>query len=462
MKLHIQWKGVIKKNYHQVLFVFAAFLVMVLAGYFFVSGILRDRLEKEKPSFVFVSTDMAERTLNFIKEKNLDTTTVLLAKLEDTGIFQRLPMLNIPAYTVSIANVLNGIEEDIKKDWGEIGFTAPEAHVLIVDDIASNLEVARGLLSFYRMNIDTASSGQEAVELARKNHYDIIFMDHMMPNMDGIEATAAIRSLSIRDTPVIALTANAVTGVREMFIEKGFNDYLSKPIEITELDAVIARWIPPEKRVDVESPLARGPAESTELTIPGVDTARGISLTGGTEAGYRKVLAQFYKDAQGRLGPLQHLPEPEALSVFVSQVHALKSASATIGAADVSAKAATLEAAGKAGDMAVIRETLPGFCKHLAELIEGIGKVLEEKSGETETGSGVRVDITAPLSALRTALEAKNMKEIDKLFEEIEGLPLDPGIRDQINAVSDKVLMGEYEGAITAIDEIDYITRGGV
>jgi CheY-like chemotaxis protein len=376
---------------------------------------------------------------------------VLLANLEDIGIFQHRPMINIPAYTVSIANVLNGVQEDIKKEWETIGFTAPDARILIVDDIASNLEVARGLLSFYRMNIDTASGGQEAVELARRNHYDLIFMDHMMPDMDGIEATTTIRSLGIRETPVIALTANALSGMREMFVEKGFNDYLSKPIEITELDAVIAKWIPPEKRVDTESSLTRGSAESTELTIPGVDTAHGISLTGGTEAGYWKVLTQFYRDARERLVLLRPAPEPEALSLFVTHVHALKSASATIGAAEVSAQAAALEAAGKAGDMEAIRETLPDFHRHLAELIEGIGKALEEKNGAKKAGGEGKKELAVLLPALRAALEARNMKEIDRLLEETEGLSLDAGMRERINAVSDNVLMGEYEGAIETI-----------
>jgi CheY-like chemotaxis protein len=431
------------------------------------------RLEKERPPFVFVSPDMAETTLGFIREKNLDAAMVLLANLEDIGIFQYRPMINIPAYTVPIANVLNGIQEDRKKKGMEIGFTAPDARILIVDDISSNLEVAKGLLSLYQMNIDTASGGQEAVELARKNSYDIIFMDHMMPGMDGIEATAAIRSLGIKDTPVIALTANAVSGMRDVFIEKGFNDYISKPIEITELDFIIAKWIPPEKRVETGKPLKRESAESTELAIVGIDTVKGIAMTGGTEAGYRKVLTQFYKDAAERLpifatildetveGTNDQFPVgkldrkvTEQLSAFATQAHAIKSAAGTIGAADVSAEAAKLEAAGKAGDMEIIRETLPGFREHLAELVDGIEKVLEDKGGEAEARNGEREAFVALLSALRSALETKNMREIDRLFEGIEQLPLDVETREQINTISDKVLMGEYQKAINEVDKL--------
>jgi signal transduction histidine kinase/CheY-like chemotaxis protein len=415
---------------------------------------LLPRLGKEQPPFVFVSPDMAETVLAFIKEKNLDVTMVLLANLEETGIFQHRPMINIPAYTVSIANALNGIQEDAKKEWVETGFTAPEARILIVDDIASNLEVAKGLLSLYRMKIDTASGGQEAVERARKNPYDIIFMDHMMPGMDGIEAVAAIRSLGIMDTPVIALTANAVSGMREVFIEKGFNDYLSKPIEITELDAIIAKWILPEKRVETGTPLRHGPAESANLVIPGIDTAKGVTLTGGTEAGYRKVLAQFSRDAAERLPVFSAFPAGTDLAAFSTQAHAVKSAAGTIGAAEVSGEAAALEAAGRAGDAQIIRETLPRFRGHLTELIEGIGRALEETGEKRETGSGGTEDFAALFPVLRAALEAKNMKEIDRLLGKLEGLRLDPGTRERINAVSDKVLMGEYQEAIEIISSL--------
>jgi hypothetical protein len=112
--------------------------------------------------------------------------------------------------------------------------------------------------------------------------------------------------------------------------------------------------------------------------------------------------------------------------------------------------------------MQIIGETLPGFQRHLSELIEGIGKVLAEKSGEVETKGDWKKDSTTSLYALRAALEVKNMRKIDKLLEELEELPLDAEMREAINAVSDKALMGEYEGAIAVINEIDDITGGGI
>jgi HPt (histidine-containing phosphotransfer) domain-containing protein len=249
--------------------------------------------------------------------------------------------------------------------------------------------------------------------------------------------------------------------MREMFLEKGFNDYLSKPIEISNLDKIAARWIPAEKQIKAGTGIKRETfSGKTGIVIPGVDTQKGIAMTGGTEAGYRKVLAQFRKDAAERLTVFAETPAETALAAFTAQAHAIKSAAGTIGAAEVSAGAAALEAAGKAGDMETISKTLLFFHEHLTKLIEGIRKVLEEKNEETEAGSGEKKDLADSLSALRAALAAKNMKEIDKLLGEIEQLSLGAETRERINAVSDKVLMGEYEEAITMIDEIDHVTLG--
>jgi signal transduction histidine kinase/CheY-like chemotaxis protein/HPt (histidine-containing phosphotransfer) domain-containing protein len=345
--------------------------------------------------FAFVSPDLAEAALSVIREHNKRTTIVLLANLEETKVFQNIPTLSIPAYAVSIANVLNGVTKAVRKEGTEIGFTAPGAKILVVDDIESNLEVAKGLLGLYQINIDTATGGEEAVRMALKTPYDLIFMDHMMPDMDGIEAVAAIRALDIKDVPIIALTANAISGVREMFLANGFNDYLPKPIEISSLDEMMARWLPAEKKIQARAGVKREVfSGGSGLHIPGVDVNRGINMTGGVEAGYRKVLAQFCRDVLDRLGGLKAFsPEtadgPDAdrnLAAFVIHVHALKSAAGTIGAAEVSAAAAALEAAGKAGDLVAIGEDLPGFCENLTKLIEGIGKALEEHNTEKDGG----------------------------------------------------------------------------
>jgi CheY-like chemotaxis protein len=132
----------------------------------------------------------------------------------------------------------------------KIGFTAPEARVLAVDDSQVNLTVLKNLLMPYEMKLDFCLSGENALAWVKQNPYDLIFMDHMMPGMDGVETTAAIREWEGGSgIPIIALTANAISGMREMFLESGFSDYLSKPIDIVKLDALVAAWIGEDLKV---------------------------------------------------------------------------------------------------------------------------------------------------------------------------------------------------------------------
>ena len=143
-----------------------------------------------------------------------------------------------PFYTMSAASALNN--ESIILNMNErrgssISFSAPRARILIVDDTDINLRVAAGLMQPYHMQIITADSGKSAISMLRSKDIDLVFMDHMMPEMDGVEATGIIRQMEgeyYKKLPIIALTANAVSGVREMFIESGLNDFIAKPIEL--------------------------------------------------------------------------------------------------------------------------------------------------------------------------------------------------------------------------------------
>jgi len=326
-----------------------------------------------------------------------------VALMLEWGVEERIPntrLVSIPVQSVSIANVLNGRTERRKyyENSDMIQYTYPGARVLVVDDISINLMVVEGILVPYKVTVDTCPSGSEAVELVKQNDYDIVFMDHMMPEMDGIEATAIIRNWEkeqenagvIRNAvTIVALTANAVLGMKEQFLGNGFNDFLAKPIDVSNLDKILERWIPVAKRErikehalenDVAPPLPFDmllPAVPDDLLIPGIHIANGIAKTGGTLAGYRQALSAFRRDAKDRLPSLHAVPSAETLSAFVAQLHALKSASASLGAQEISDGAARLEAAGRTGDTAFIEENLDSFAELLAELLENIGIALK-------------------------------------------------------------------------------------
>ena len=324
---------------------------------------------------------------------------VLMIEWGTEAYIPNVGFVSIPIQSLSIANTLNGKADRhdctiFSVSSGVIRYSFPNARLLIVDDIATNLKVAEGLLSPYNAKIDTCLSGAEAIELVKRNNYDLIFMDHMMPEMDGIETTAVIRKLEMKDEvsgnnkkqiPIIALTANAVVGMKEMFIKNGFNDFLSKPIDVSKMDEILERWIPEKREGTGERDSVSRVTTSNQYrnsnndspipflpAIPNVDTAKGIALLRGRLDTYKKVLSMFCKDVDERLPQLQIMPEADTLPAFIIQVHSLKSVTASIGAQEVSSNAAGLEAAGKAADMAFIREHLPDFTVQLAELEKNI------------------------------------------------------------------------------------------
>jgi signal transduction histidine kinase/CheY-like chemotaxis protein len=443
-----------------------------------VIGGLKDR------QFIFSSPALLDEVREILRDKNrasvagpdAATEPALILLTEDWQASRPdIRTVSMPLQPGALANILNGKKSDAEHQKVEdpgARFIAPRARVLVVDDIETNLNVVEGLLSPYRMTIDRAAGGREAIGLVQKNYYDLILMDHMMPDIDGIEAATSIRKWEEeqrikkspefpKGTPIIALTANAISGMREMFLEKGFNDYLSKPIEIAKLDDMMARWIPVEKRIKTGAGIKRETfSGKSGLHIPGVDVKQGIAMTGGTEAEYRKVLVQFCKDAAERLPVFAMFAletKGENNNRLVAQVHALKSAAGTIGAAEISAEAAVLEAAGKAGNTGAIGAALPPFHDHLARLIEKIEKALKEQSpgrdGVQQNTGGEETAISALLSALRIAVQAKSMREIDRLLAELEKTAVNTETRERLNAISDKILMGEYREVLELIDE---------
>jgi CheY-like chemotaxis protein len=217
--------------------------------------------ENKLNSFVFISPDLLDEGQQILDELSPgdlspgapDLVLVLMTGYNDIR-WPGIPCLSAPVQPWNAAALLNGDLEYAREYGGERPrprFIAPGARVLIVDDIATNITVAEGLLAYYEMQIDSCIDGPTAVKMVEEKAYDIVFMDHMMPGMDGIEAAAAIRALNrayVLYMPIVALTANAVLGMREMFLDQGFDDYLSKPIDIGRLDEIVVRWIPLSKR----------------------------------------------------------------------------------------------------------------------------------------------------------------------------------------------------------------------
>ena len=262
-------------------------------------------------------------------------------------------------------------------------FTAPGVKVLVVDDNVINRKVARGFLKSYAFDLDEAESGPEAIELVRQKRYDIIFMDHMMPMMDGIEAAMIIRRQcgeNGKAPAMIALTANAMEGMREKFLDCGFQDFIAKPLDRRELGQLLARWVPEDRRQSGDGGEEGRPTlNPAAFPIVGIDMDTATRYYTGDEAGFVELLELYCMDGRRKTGLLRELVDSglQDLSRYRTEVHGLKSAAANIGAMEVSNLARAQENASAQGDTAFILQQFPRLMEAQEALLDQIGQFLE-------------------------------------------------------------------------------------
>lgn len=303
-----------------------------------------------------------------------------------------------PFYALTFAAIMNN--EKFVLGYSErrssvARFIAPEAKVLVVDDNAVNLKVAAGLMKPYNMKIFTASNGPEAIDFVQREQFDIIFMDHMMPEMDGVEATQIIRNLPgeyYKNVPIIALTANAISGAREMFLGAGFNDFLAKPIEISVLDRELRTWLP-EKYLITQTTKVSEEAASNRLNalLSGelVDYKVGLMYSGDNMENYLDLLSIYASSGDEYKNALNARFEAHDWKNYTIVVHGMKSSSLSVGAKSLSELAKRLESAGKEGNFDVIRNEHATLIALLEKVIEEIENYLQEKKYEDDTCSEI-------------------------------------------------------------------------
>jgi CheY-like chemotaxis protein/HPt (histidine-containing phosphotransfer) domain-containing protein len=269
---------------------------------------------------------------------------------------------------------------------------------LIVDDIITNLKVAQGLLIPYKVKVDICESGFDAINLVRGNSYDIIFMDHMMPVMDGLETTAKIRELSgCAKIPIIALTANAVSGVREMFLSNGMDDFLSKPIDPAKLESMLFKWIPENKHV-ISDPDADADCDAFQSGIKsgifdpqndsaiidrdevhGLDIQAGLNRIGGNVEIYIEILKIYVESTPEILDKLR-VPTADDLKDYAIAIHGIKGSSLNIGADKIGKLAAELEADAKAGDLEAVLSKNRNFITLAERLLDEMANYIKNNT----------------------------------------------------------------------------------
>ena len=338
---------------------------------------LKRRIEIENYSHVFIGWEEYCEDRDFFEQLAKDLTVVLILDYgQETRIGSNMLRIYKPFTVLSIAAVFNGqrvIQRENPHADLHHRFVAPDAKVLVVDDNAMNLKVMARLLLPYQIKVVTALGGKEALGMLDSMDYDFVFLDHMMPEMDGVETLHKIRQKPgayFQSLPVIAFTANAIGGAREMFMEEGFDDFIAKPIELSVLERMLRRYVPAQKQIAVEPGTGKSKsgnasgdglqASGTGQTVPGQGSAAdagvapaqgaqseadglnaleqaginvklGFSYCGDKE-GFRDIAQMYHTQGAGRNSQLEQLYKEENWKDYAIAVHALKSNSKGIGA----------------------------------------------------------------------------------------------------------------------------------
>jgi signal transduction histidine kinase/CheY-like chemotaxis protein len=340
---------------------------------------------------------------------------------------------------LNLKNVTRIRKLQIKQDF------MPYGRVLVVDDVETNLYVARGLLAPYGLSIDIAMSGFEAIDKIRSGaKYDIIFMDHMMPKMDGIEAAKIIRSLDYKGA-VVALTANAIMGQAEMFLSNGFDDFISKPIDIRQLNAVLNKLIRDKQPAEV---LDEAQRQKNILYASGrhhiaIDPQLAEYFVRDGEKAY-SILDNILKNNFNRADDLLQ---------YVINVHAMKSSLANIGEGELSDKALELEQAGRDQNINLIMKGLPEFLislRHVIDKLKPPDEITEEIKIDNED------DLTflrEKLQAIQAACVSFDKKSAKEILAEVKEKTWSKAIRDRLSAITEHLLHSEFEEAAAIAGE---------
>lgn len=360
-------------------------------------------------------------------------------------------------------------------------FTAPDARILVVDDTAINLTVVRGLLKPTQITVDTALSGHEALKLVTQKHYDLIFLDHRMPVMDGIETLRFMQTLDAnlnKEVPIIVLTANVVSGAREKYIAEGFSDYMAKPIDMNHMEKVLREYLP-QNLVQVgeftseseEQEDDSAAIESALALAAGIDLDSALINCGGADV-LQAVLLEYYNTIEERASAIEAVFAARDWKNYTVLVHALKSASRLVGALSLSTAAADLEAAGDRAQVpaecsaaartmalaavAEITDATPQLLSDYRAYREKLASFAEavQKRDDAESGSKPLIDNSAycdALSSLAECMQVSDFDLADQIISMLDGYRMESPLLEHYKAVKAAVAAVDPARVLSAI-----------
>ena len=415
-----------------------------------------DGIEEYVPSgkqdYIFMEySQYTDRVMEFFEEHPETKGIVLVDYNSDFAPeAMNIRTLRRPVSTLGMIRALNDSDDTtirssvIEEDF-TVDFTAPDARILVVDDNAINITVVEGLLSPLHINIDSALSGQKAIEKVTAEDYDIVFMDHMMPGLDGIDTTKIIRELlpNKQDLVIVALSANVMESAREAFIEAGMNDFVAKPIELRELTSKLKKWLPKEKiqkgAAAVETPDA---GDVPILGFEGLDSDSAIKSI-GSAALYNRIVEEYFRSGAEKYEGIKNAYDTDDIEDYTIRVHALKSSSRQIGAMDLGDMAEELENAGKAGDTETIHEKTSHVLEVFDKLLSDLSAYYPETQDDEEKTPVSDEILKELLDKLGAACEDLDMDAMEQVGSELKKYSYPDDIKEKIDSL------------LHAIDNID-------
>ena len=361
---------------------------------------------------------------------------------------------------ISHSNILKGFVSGKKKI---AKFIAPDAKVLVVDDNEANLKVAKGLMGQYKLSVRTCTSGKAALDILETDKsFDILFIDHMMPEMDGVELTKILRSSNddyLKYVPIIALTANAIKGVSEMFLANGFTEYLSKPIDTERLGEVLNKWIPENKKEEAmeeeESVADKNQAvdENEEnllnmlRQIENVDYDKAMTLCGKSEDILLSVIEVYVKSYSQIKERIDSTYAKEDLKNYAIEVHGVKSSSRSIGNDVLGEMAYRLEIEAKDGNIAYVKENHSEFVMKYEQFVGKLKEIVDKLKTE-EKIEKVKFSKEEMLSMINECISLYDEFETTKAEEVLKKLQCaecDENIMNLINDAIDSAELFDFD-----------------
>lgn len=388
---------------------------------------------------------------------------------------EEVNVINKPLFSLNFCSVVNNDDTVNSEDAGEdLNFTAPDAHVLVVDDNEMNRKVINGLLAPYKLNMYMAENGKQACQMVQEMHFDIVFMDHMMPVMDGIEATAFIRNLEgdyFKNLPIIALSANATQEAQDIFTNAHMNAFVSKPVRIKELAKCLRSWLPEHLIIkqDKESGkhgsgslktlnnhAVNGDAEHIFDTeglenIDGLDVEEGLKNCGSREL-FVELMGDCCRVIEQNIDKLTHCLETGNIRDYTIEVHALKNTSRMIGAMELSQKFYRMEQLGNDENVEQIKEEFPELIKLYKSYEEILSPFCNSQLNGTEQ---ITVEnLKEKLMDLHKAVDCFDLDAADSILNQLESYEYSEEIKPVIKQLVISVREVDMEKVLELTDTL--------